>query len=155
MSDIQEEMKQIREKSDELYHKLEKAQETQVNATYLLEKDTQAVLDTIAYEFIAGDRRLFLLEKTNNAPGFVIGYHPMQDWNVKTFVLSAKCASDKIEVSVSDGHWEQAPNIMGNWADWADVLAVYSGPLEEHKLRGSIEKQFKKWYERTLSELRQ
>ncbi len=155
MNDIEREMQQIREQSDKLYGKLEHEQEVQVHTADLLEQDTQDILDAIADELIAGDKRLYLQEKTTEAPGFIMGYRPMQDWKVKTFALTANCASDKIEVSISDGHWEQAPNRMGNWADWSDEKSVYSGPLEERRLRESVQRQFKKWYERVLSELRQ
>lgn len=53
-----------------------------------------------------------------------------------------------VEVTASDGMWEQSANQNGLWADWADEQILYEGPFVESRIRNAIEQSIVEWYRR-------
>lgn len=145
MSDIQREMQEVKSEQAVRSQAAEVEGRNQAEKEQV-EQEIQDFLNQLVKEFLAGDDKLYLDEGLSGVVGFTIGYPLVWGWTLKKFSVSAVYSQGKLEVTAADGKWEQLPNVMGNWADWADSKTVYSGPVDKEKLQKVIQQQFMVWY---------
>lgn len=115
-----------------------------------VEEEIQTFLHQLAGDFLTEDDKLSLQAPVPGQLGFTITYLMPNGWETRKFSVLGAYESPNLEVMAGDDKWEQLPNAMGNWADWADQKTIYSAPMDEHKLRAVLEQHFLTWYRATL-----
>lgn len=109
------------------------------------------ILHKLASEIAQADERLSMEESSEgNSLGTVIYYKKRTASMTPSFRLSVTCLPDTVEVSISDGNWQQIKGVLGAWADWTDQQKKYVGPLISETIRQSIEPAFLKWYKSAM-----
>ncbi|RIV18570.1 hypothetical protein D2Q93_13875 [Alicyclobacillaceae bacterium I2511] len=72
-------------------------------------------------------------------------------WISPKFSVTTTCTANHVEVMVSDGHWDSAANVHGNWATWTDQRRVYQGDIRMPVLRRRLQEAFLSWYKQAVS----
>ena len=72
-------------------------------------------------------------------------------WSSPTFSIATVCNADRVEVTVSDGHWDSVANVHGNWGTWTDQRLVYQGDVRTPVIRRRLQEAFLPWYKEVVT----
>lgn len=152
MTDFQLKMQEAAAKQKHKKINLQNNLKQMQNKISLTKASAQSFLDNLSKEFSDGDPRLLLNQSSNNSNsvGFSISYQKRTNSIRPTFSVSVICQPDSVEIHVTDGLWEQIKGVLGAWGDWTDDKIIYSGTLDESKIRIAMEDAFIKWYTRAM-----
>lgn len=113
------------------------------------EEQVRSILFSASVHFVEVEPTLDV-QHSEQSPGFTMMYSGLEDWRIPAFSVSSVCKPGHVDITVKDGYWEQVANVMGNWADWTDERTIYSGVVDETKVKEVLQTAFLQWYRRSL-----
>ncbi|GEO26543.1 hypothetical protein AAC03nite_23280 [Alicyclobacillus acidoterrestris] len=107
----------------------------------------EAMLRQLAEALVGADKDVQVTVTGGQSPGLVAGFFDAH-FNTPRFIVKTTWTTNGVQVSVTDGKWEQLPNQNGLWADWTDERVVFQGAFSESVIRRTLETGFLNWYQR-------
>lgn len=104
-----------------------------------------ALFDEFASHVEHGDEKLETKVTKGNAPGVIIGFLDSH-FSTARYVVKSVCQINSVQVSVTDGRWEEMPSQHGLWGNWSDERIIYSGKFRDAPIREALERTFMVWY---------
>lgn len=88
---------------------------------------------------------------STEAPGFSVSLINAIDPAQLPFTVTATFSGNHVELSATDGQWNAASNVHGNWAGWTDEQILFRGPFDETRVRKAVSNAFLHWYQHAIS----
>jgi hypothetical protein len=145
VSDLNEQMQDTRSRASSRYIVQQNIKTKEQHQIDSLTDDVITILHAICMD-IAKNPDVYVTEQ--DTPGFSVSLIDAIDPAHVPFMVSAKCPEpDQVELQASDGKWDAASNVHGAWGEWSDEKLLYSGPLDESKIRRAVSAAFLHWYQ--------
>ncbi|MDQ0188855.1 hypothetical protein JI721_12340 [Alicyclobacillus cycloheptanicus] len=149
-SDLQQQMNERKATHDEAARHRATLADQQKDITQETKNAMHDLLHQFADDALQNDEHLAKQPTPVDSVSVSIAYENHSNL-VPLFQVTAACHEDQVDISITDGHWEDVPGLLGNWGNWTDQTTVYAGPFDAHRIRKALESAFLKWYDAALN----